>query len=231
MKAHCLQHVPFEGMAAIELWLIKQKFEISYTKFYENAKLPSLHDIDWVVIMGGPMNVNDERQFTWLNSEKIFIRQCVEKGKVVIGICLGAQLIANVLGAKVYRNSQKEIGWFTISKAPLLKNGNLFAELPNHTVAFHWHGETFDLPSGADLIASSEACKNQIFTIGSKVIGFQCHLEVTTKSVATMLENCKSELKHSPYIQNELDIIDGAKQNCAKMNKILYTMLNRLLIV
>ncbi len=229
MKAHCIQHVPFEGMAAIETWLVKQHFEISYTRFFESDKLPSLHDIDWIIIMGGPMSVNDEREFSWLNPEKNFIRQCVEKGKVVVGICLGAQLIANALGAKVYRNTQKEIGWLPIQKIKSTKNGELFTELPDQPIVFHWHSETFDLPAGAVLIASSEACKNQIFAIGKNVIGFQCHLEVTAKSLQEMILNCKSEIKPAPFIQTEQEILRKEKLHSNQMNKILFEILDRLL--
>ena len=228
MKAHCLQHVPFEGLAAIETWLVNNNFDISCTRFFESDKLPSLHDIDWIIIMGGPMSVNDEKEYPWLNSEKNFIRQCVEKGKVVIGICLGSQLIASALGSKVYKNSQKEIGWFPIRKVKSLKNETFFSDLPSETTVFHWHGETFDLPAGAELIASSEACKNQIFAIEPNVIGFQCHFEITVKSLKEMILFSKSEIMAAPYIQSENEILRKEKNHSSEMNKLLFTILDNL---
>ena len=98
MRAHCFQHEPFEGMAAIETWLNKNNFEITYTYFFESDQIPSVLDIDWLILMGGSMSVNDEKEFPWLVKEKEFVRQCIKQGKIVIGICLGAQMIANSLG-------------------------------------------------------------------------------------------------------------------------------------
>ena len=229
MKAHCLQHVPFEGLAAIETWLFNHHFDVSYTRFFESDKLPSLHDIDWIIIMGGPMSVNDEKEYPWLNSEKNFIRQCVEKGKVVIGICLGSQLIASSLGSKVYKNPQKEIGWFPIQKVKSLKNETFFSDLPSETTVFHWHGETFDLPAGAELIASSEACKNQVFAIEPNVIGFQCHFEITPKSLRKMILSGNSEIIPGPFVQTEQEIFRNEKTLSPEMNNLLFAILDKLL--
>jgi GMP synthase-like glutamine amidotransferase len=114
MRAHILQHVPFEGLGSIESWLKKSGFKITSTRFYESAKLPDLKTIDLLVVMGGPMSVNDEDRFPWLVAEKQFIWDAIAKSKPVLGICLGAQLIASALGAGVYPNKVKEIGWFPI---------------------------------------------------------------------------------------------------------------------
>jgi GMP synthase-like glutamine amidotransferase len=228
MKAHCLQHEPFEGMAAIETWLVQNNFDISFTKFHENGILPAVKDIDWLIIMGGGMSVNDEGEYKWLVAEKKFVRQCIEEGKVLVGICLGSQLIANALGARVYRNNQKEIGWFPIRKTESVKS-KIFEGFPNEIVVFHWHGETFDLPAGAELIANSEACKNQIFAIGEKVVGFQCHLETTASSLVSLSDGCRSELIPMPYIQSEGEMVRDEKKYSANMHKVLYHILDKLL--
>jgi GMP synthase-like glutamine amidotransferase len=228
MKAHCLQHEPFEGMAIIEEWLTHNYFEISYTRFYETDHLPSPDDIDWLVIMGGGMSVNDEQILPWLVAEKQFIRECIEAGKVVVGICLGAQLIANSLGAKVYQNHKKEIGWFPIQKCSNLKS-KFFAKFPEEIEVFHWHGETFDLPLGAELIASSKACKNQIFVINDKVVGFQCHLETTAESLTSLSDACRSELVPATYIQSEDQMIQDEKKYSEPMHQILFQILDNLL--
>jgi GMP synthase-like glutamine amidotransferase len=230
MRAHCFQHEPFEGMAAIETWLKKKDFTIAYTYFFENGQIPAVNDIDWLILMGGSMSVNDEKEFPWLVKEKEFVRQCIKQGKVVIGTCLGAQMIANSLGAKVFKNTQKEIGWFPIQKSSWA-HSNLFTALPNELPVFHWHGETFDLPEGADLMASSEACKNQIFTINKNVIGFQCHLETTHESLISLSDNCRSELVPTTYIQSENQMIADEKKYSARMQTALFGILDNLLLI
>lgn len=229
MKAHCFQHEPFEEMAAIETWLIKNKFSISYTKLYElNHQMPSTDNIDWIILMGGGMSVNDEQELPWLIAEKEFIRNCINNGKVVIGVCLGSQLIANALGTKVYRNNQKEIGWFPVQKAKNIKS-DIFKNLPNDITVFHWHGETFDLPEGAELIASSEACKNQIFVINNNIVGFQCHLETTAASLNSLSENCRAELTTANFIQSEEVMIRDVNKYAANMHEALFEILDEIL--
>jgi GMP synthase-like glutamine amidotransferase len=227
MRAHCFQHEPFEGMAAIETWLLEKNFKISYTRFFESTNIPSPDDIDWLIIMGGAMSVNDEQEFPWLAKEKKFVRQCIKNGKVVIGICLGSQMIANSLGYKVFRNSQKEIGWFPVTMHNPLKS-RLFDGLPDEMVVFHWHGETFDLPQEAELIASSTACKNQIFVINEKVVGFQCHLETTSESLNSLNDNCRAELVPATFIQTETQMVAGEKTYAKPMHQALFSILEKL---
>ena len=145
MNVHVLQHVPFEGIGSIESWLAARDAQIRYTRFYESATLPDLMEIDLVIAMGRPMSVNDEATISWLMPEKQFIRDAIASGIPVLGVCLGAQLIASALGAHVYRNHQKEIGWFEIESVSGAEDVFRF---PPKTVVFHWHGETFDLPAG-----------------------------------------------------------------------------------
>jgi len=228
MRAHCFQHEPFEGMAAIETWLQNKNFDITYTRFFEGDPIPSTHDIDWLILMGGGMSVNDEQEFPWLVKEKKFVRECIEKGKVVVGICLGSQMIASSLGYKVYKNKLKEIGWFPINKVGNVKS-RLFKDLPDEITVFHWHGETFDLPKEAELIASSAACVNQIFVINDKVIGFQCHLETTAESLSSLSDNCRSELKTDLYIQTETQMIADEKKYSAPMHQVLFGILEKVL--
>ena len=227
-RAHCFQHEPFEGMAAIETWLKNRNFKISYTCFFQSDKIPSIDEIDWLILMGGSMSVNDEIEFPWLLKEKELVRQCIKKGKVVIGICLGAQMIANSLGATVFKNKQKEIGWFPVKKQQSAKS-KLFVNFPEELTVFHWHGETFDLPQGAELIASSTACKNQIFTFNETVVGFQCHLETTSESLTSLSDNCRAELQPAPYIQTESKMVEDEKVYATQMHEALFTVLDNLL--
>jgi GMP synthase-like glutamine amidotransferase len=222
MKNYILQHVPFESPAAILDWLNNNAFEIEYIRLYENYSFPSIKEVDWLVIMGGPMSVNDEAEFPWLAEEKKFIKNCIEAGKAVIGICLGAQLIANSLGSKVYQGKNKEIGWFP------LQSENQNELIPEDTTVFHWHGETFDLPQKAILLASTPACRNQIFKLGNNVVGMQCHLEMTEPAVAGMLKNCSHEIQPAPFIQTTEEIKKGTEMFSQKANQVLFSLLNSI---
>jgi len=226
MRAHYLQHVPFEGLGSIEAWLQNADYEISTTKFYESAKLPSADEIDLLVIMGGPMSVNDEEEFPWLPLEKQFIRRVIESGKLVLGICLGAQLIADAMGGEVFPNLIKEIGWFPIR--PVAKNSNTSFVFPESTEVFHWHSETFSLPPGAVRIAESSGCRNQAFQIGKSVIGIQFHLETTPESTRELVFNCRDVLVPSCYVQCEEDILSQSLESCSATNQLMGNVLSYL---
>jgi GMP synthase-like glutamine amidotransferase len=198
MNVQVLQHAPFEGLAVIGSLLEAKGASIKAARLFETPVLPSLAGIDLVIAMGGPMSVNDETEFPWLIDEKRFIREAVRKGIPVLGVCLGSQLIASALGARVYRNSQKEIGWFPVTSAH--PSGEAF-QFPEKLEVFHWHGETFDLPTGAVHLAQSEACKHQAFQVGRRTIGLQCHLEVTPEAAKAFVDHCGAELKPAPFVQ------------------------------
>jgi GMP synthase-like glutamine amidotransferase len=222
MKAWIFQHESFEGPFAVLDWLEENGFEVNFTHLYRNESLPKQDEVDWLILMGGPMSVNDEKELPWLAEEKKFIKNCIEAGKKVVGVCLGSQLIASSLGCKVYPGKNKEIGWF-----PITREGN-HSSLPTKIKVFHWHGETFDLPVGATLIASSKACNNQIFLYGDNVLAMQCHLEMTPEAIAGMFDNCSDEIVHAPYIQTIDDMIAGTQKNATKANKVLFSLLNSL---
>lgn len=226
-KVHCLQHESFEGMAAIKGWLTDHHFDITYTRFYESPALPETDDFDWLIIMGGPMSVNDEKQYPWLKTEKQYIKNAIERDKVVIGICLGAQLIANALGSRVYPNTYTEIGWFPISTNQQSQLG-LLADFPDCIHVFHWHGETFDLPPGAIHLASSEACQNQIFSINNKIIGFQCHMEVDTPALLGFLDGDENTIIPAKYVQTGQEMLKLEKKYSQPMNEVLFSLLAKL---
>lgn len=224
MRAHYLQHVPFEGLGSIERWLEETGCETTHTRFYASETLPEITHIDLLIVMGGPMSIYDEVQFPWLVEEKRFIRQAIESGKAVLGICLGAQLIAAAMGARIYRNREKEIGWFPVRS--VASGGSGCFPFPSEVEAFHWHGETFDLPAGAAHLARSEACENQAFQLGETVIGLQFHLETTPYAVHKIIENCRDELVSAPYIQREAEMIAAAQNNCNTVNNLMKNILD-----
>lgn len=228
MRIHYLQHVPYEGPVSIEHWASSKGHTITSTQFYKKETLPEIEAIDWLIIMGGPMNIYQEKEYDWLAREKSFIRNAIESGKIVIGICLGAQLIANALGARVYRNQHKEIGWFPITLSEAARQSEIFGFLEENITVFHWHGDTFDIPENAIPLASSKACRNQAFFYVGRVIGLQFHLESTRDSVRQLVENCKDELVQSPYIQSSDEILMQRPEVFQKNNDALSGILDRV---
>lgn len=177
--------------------------------------------------MGGPMSVNDEAAHPWLRAEKRFIATAIADGKVVLGVCLGAQLIASAMGARIYSNREREIGWFPVETVADEQQTDLARILPHRVEVFHWHGETFDLPAPALKIARSSACENQAFSIGDRVLGFQFHLEATLSSASALIENCRSEMVPGRFVQSETEITRTADR-FERVNRIMAGVLDHL---
>jgi GMP synthase-like glutamine amidotransferase len=178
MGVLAFRHVPFEGLGAIAPALERAGLEFRYVDSWANAVPEELSQpLHGLVFMGGPMSVNDD--LPSLRREEDLIRHAARSGVPILGVCLGAQLIAEALGANVRRNPVKEIGWAPVWWTEAGRQDPLFKGLAEPEILFHWHGETFDLPPGAELLAYSAACRHQAFRIGSNVYGLQFHLEVT----------------------------------------------------
>lgn len=227
LRIHYFQHVAHEGIGSIEEWIKTEGHSITATRFFNGEQLPELNDLDWLIIMGGPMNVNDEKDYPWLAAEKKFIRQAIDAGKTVLGICLGSQLVSDALGAKVYKNKEKEIGWFNIELTHSAQTEDLFSDMGSRLKVFHWHGDTFDLPENAIHLASSVACKNQAYVYNDKVLALQFHLEPTQNSLRQMIDFGRDELKSGKYVQTEQELLNQS-QLIEGNRKLLVTLLNRL---
>lgn len=224
LRVHVLQHVPFEGLGSIGPWLDEREARVTFTRFFKDEAVPDRGAFDLLIALGGPMSVNDEAALPWLRDEKRLIARAVADGKAVLGICLGAQLIASALGARVFPNAQREIGWFPVSaEGPADGFG-----LPREFAAFHWHGETFDLPPGAVRLARSEACANQAFLVGTRALGLQFHLEVTPASADAMFRHCGAELTPAPFVQSEASLRAVPEPSYAAANALMRGLLERL---
>ena len=186
MRIHWFQHVPFEDLGCIAPWLAAHGHTTVCTRWFAGDTAPAVYDIDALLVMGGPMNVDEEPLHPWLAAEKKLLRAVIDAGKPVLGICLGAQLIARALGAEVTRNAWTEIGWFDVSLDAAARGARLCAGFPDSFSAFHWHGDTFAIPDGARLLMSSEGCAHQAFQYGDGVLGLQFHLEVTAANAREM---------------------------------------------
>ena len=205
MRYHIFQHVPFEGPGYLRARIngIKQA---SVTAFFDDGKIPDLDSFDCLIVMGGPMGVYDESKFPWITRERRFLEKAIAAGKRILGVCLGAQMLAAALGSKVYPGKQKEIGWFPVE----WKEHVWTKDLGSQTTVFHWHGDTFDLPHGCERLASSVVCENQAFLYDGRVLGLQFHLEATPQTVGLLLKNCGEELVHAPFIQTAEKIREGS---------------------
>ncbi|MDD2463124.1 MAG: type 1 glutamine amidotransferase [Desulfobulbus sp.] len=228
MRIHGLQHVAFEGLGHIAKWIADQGHSLTMTRLYAGESLPDPADFDRLVIMGGPMNIYEDDRYPWLAKERRFIRQAIAVGKSAVGICLGAQLLADALGSKVYSGKHKEIGWLPIQVTEDGQQSSLCKGLPAAPLVFHWHGDTFDVPQGAVHLARSEGCNSQAFVYENRILGLQFHLESTPDTVAEILAHCSDELVERPYIQSEAQIRAANPALFATINHLLETLLSRL---
>jgi len=224
MKMAVLQHVPFEGPAAIADWAAARKIDTTVRHLYRGDPLPDLSEFDMLTVMGGPMSANDETVLPWLAPEIALVGDAIASEKIVLGVCLGAQIIAKALGAKVYKGAQKEIGWFLVRAETAHA---LFDGLPGQFMAFHWHGETFDLPPKAGRLASTPVTANQAFAVEKKVLGLQFHMEATKESVNALIENAADEIGDGEY-EHKPDAIRAGVAHRASLRTHLDRILDNL---
>ena len=227
MRIHIIQHVAFEGPGAIAEWALERGHSKTLTRQSSGEKLPALDTFDFLVVMGGPMSANDDSRFAWLTTEKQLIADAVHGRKAVLGICLGAQLVAQVLGARVYRNREKEIGWFPVRLTPEAAASGLFGGLPAEMTVLHWHGETFDLPEGAVRLAESVVCRNQAFELEGRVLGLQFHLEVLPQGLEDLIQHSGADLVRGPSIQTG-GALRASGHLAQALRPVLDTILDRL---
>lgn len=173
MEILVLRHEPFEHLGHFGRILTEKNLSFTYRDLGQPL---SLHGYSAVIVMGGPQSANDPD--AGLAAEMRLIAEAIEARLPVLGVCLGAQLIAKTLGARVYKNEAKEIGWAPVYFTEAAKNDAVLGSFASPTTFFHWHGETFDLPPGAEWLAYSDLCKHQAFRYGRNVYGLQFHPEI-----------------------------------------------------
>jgi GMP synthase-like glutamine amidotransferase len=185
-------------------WCYGKKHPVSFTRFYRpDFVLPDPASVDMLVVMGGPMGVYDEKDLPWLSAEKAFLSEAIRLNKKILGICLGAQLLAAVSGAGVRRTPRKEIGWFPVFPTAAAGSHPWFhALLKDHPVLFHWHGDRFDIPAGAGNLAFTEANDNQAFLLGDRIVGLQFHGEIRAQDLSPMVKAGEADLTGGPFVQS-----------------------------
>lgn len=228
MRIHYLQHVSFENPGMIVEWAKKNKLKLTGTHLYNYEELPTMERFDCLIIMGGPMNIYEEEKYPWLKYEKKFIKEAINNDKIILGICLGAQLITDVLGGKVTKNQESEIGWLPVDFNEKILESPIFKYFPKRCNVFQWHNDTFStLGKGAIGIASSDGCNQQAFVYKEKIIGFQFHIECTKESISSLIKNCEDDMTEGIYVQNA-EQIESKMNFLETANDLMEKLLNNI---
>ncbi len=209
----------------IDHWASARGHELVYTRFFAGERPPGHADSELLVVMGGPMGVYDEGLHPWMILEKMALQQWLDSGRGVLGVCLGAQLLAEALGAMVEKNSQPEIGWRPIQMNDSAQSHPAFRNFPYNPMVLHWHGDAFRLPPGAQHVASTDITANQAFVHG-RAIGLQFHLEMDLPAVERILAACGDELRPSPFVQSAEQLIAGAEAYTESCRRLLHDVLD-----
>ena len=203
MRVLVLRHVPHEHLGTLARSLEENNINHQYINLYEKgAQDIFIEGYDGLIILGGPMNVYEVDKYPFLQREDRAIKEALHKRMPILGICLGAQLIAKALAAKVMKNEEKEIGWYPLKISKEAASDNLFSSFNPEETVFQWHGDTFEIPDGAVHLAESPFCTNQAFRYKSNVYGLQFHLEVTPQMIREWLE--------VPENKREIDSLEEA---------------------
>jgi GMP synthase-like glutamine amidotransferase len=228
LSIHCIQHVSYETPGIISEWVRENGHRMTFTRLFMNEGFPEASPVDLLIILGGPMGTYEENEYSWLAVEKKFVRDCIDQQKAVLGICLGAQLVAECLGATVTKGPEPETGFWPVTVTEEAKSFG-FLQNAEEFFPFHAHNDTFDLPKGAKLLASSEAYKNQAFAYGQKIFGMQFHLECTPPWISDLYRNSPPPLA-GRFVQSPADV-EKNLYRLAKNQRILYDVLDHLAAV
>lgn len=225
-RLQCLQHVVFETPGEIGNWARERGMEVAVTHVYRGDPLPDPASFDGLILMGGPMNIYQDRGHPWLKAERAFLRRLArEGGKKMLGVCLGAQLLADALGGRVAQNPAIEIGWFPIRrKAP---GADFF---PEEATVLHWHGDTFELPDGAQWLAESDLCAHQAFLYQDRILGLQFHLEIERVGLAALCGAEAEILSPRPGVQGAEELAAGYGRHADSNRNLLFRLLDRFFL-
>ncbi|MGB9941089.1 type 1 glutamine amidotransferase [Methanosarcina sp.] len=226
MKIHVLQHSSVNTLGTIEEYAKTKNHMLESTRFYETKSPQEPGSFDLLIIMGGPIGIYDYDENPWLKDEKAFIKQAIEAGKPVLGICLGAQMLADILGARVYENRYMEMGWFPVRASGGENKPEFLEGLPEEITVFHWHSRTFDLPAGAVHLFESEGCKNQGFIYKGRVVALQFHPEVNEERIQSLIERFGEGVVKGLFVQKKQEML-GKNEYLAGTKEFMFSVLDK----
>lgn len=227
MRVHVIQHVAFESPGLIARWVAERGHRLAITRAWEGG-FPEPGETDLLVVLGGPMGAQDDAVLPWLTAEKRYLAQTIADGLPVLGVCLGAQILATLIGGSVRRNREVEIGWYPVTPTPEAES-SLLRSWPEHAIVGHWHGDTFELPLGMKPLLSSTACRNQAFVFDERVVGVQFHLEWTADLMADMVRECADEVANpGPTEMSADDLMAGVEAHGEACRELLFGLLDEL---
>lgn len=228
MHIQVIQHVSFEGPGLIGEWAAECGHSLTITQAITES-YPPAEEVDLLVVMGGPMDADDEDGSPWLVAEKQFIAQTIAAGRLVLGVCLGAQIVAEVLGGRVIRADEREIGWYPVALTAEGGVEPLFARWPDEVVVGHWHGDTFDLPLGMEPVLFSEVTRNQAFVFDGRVVGLQFHLEWDDETIEALLEACPDDLEDGgEHVMSADEFAAGIQTHVPECRELLFELLDSM---
>ncbi len=218
------KHVPFEGPGSFQDALKERGIRYREVNLYEEAAPANLDGCKGLIIMGGPMNVYEEKEYPFLKDEDGLIKEALSKKFPMIGVCLGAQLMAKAAGAKVVKGKKKEIGWYPLYLTEEASDDPVFMAIPREIEVFQWHGDTFDIPKGAVRLASSELFPNQAFRIGDNAYAFQFHIEVTEGIIKEWVGINEEELASVKDYIDSKKVLAESREKAEGLEKLAKTI-------
>lgn len=227
MRIHALINYSIVDLGTIQTWADNKGHTITTTNVYENQQFPDLDQFDLLIILGGLMSAYEEEKHPWIKMEKQFIKKAIDAGKGVLGVCLGAQMIADTIGSKTYPQGHLELGWWDVQFTESIKDIPVFKGLPTDLKLFQFHSDTYQLPPDATHLAKSKGCENQAFIYGDRVVGLQFHPEFTEAKIQEMVDLIEAEMADGPYAQHPEEFL-GREDDLQKAQAFLFTLLDNL---
>lgn len=225
MRIQIFQHIPFEGPGTITTWMNDRGHTYRTTHFWNGDRTPSPDDFDALIVLGGEMGVHDDAAYPWLSDEKAFLKEVVPTGKKILGICLGAQLMAHTLGATIQKNPYREVGWFPVERVE--SSEPMLEDFPHRITVFHWHGDTFAIPQDARHILRSEACETQGYIWNDQVLGLQFHMEAEAHEISEYVGHWTKEFENRGKFVQPPSIILSHLHLVPQVTPVLFGLLDR----